>query len=306
MIFGKKRNWEDQYDEDYAARADRHERNKGSTLWIHLIGFGLIVGVLLGLLGLTCGQVAFEKTLTTLAAPVGLVWLLLIFGAYFSLHFKQGWPALLMIGCWLILTIFGNSFVSNHLLLNLEAPFLKNTIDDIEKVDVAFLLGGGTKTNPQGQAQGNFSADRILTAAKLYHAGKVELIVCTGKQSFRTLEEDMDPNEEAAQLLMGLNIPESAIARIQGHDTSEEMEIAATFLEQQNLTDAKVGIITSAWHLQRANRLAMDNGLTPELIPSDFKSGPFVISPNIFVPSANSLKSSAICVKEHLARLMGR
>lgn len=305
MLFGKK-NWEDQYDEDYAARADRRDRIKGSTLWIHLIGFGLIVGLLIGLAGLICGQYVLEKTLASLASPVGFVWLILIFLAYFSLYFRQGWSAIITIICWSLLSLFGNGYIANQMMYQIEKPYIGQTINELETMDVLFLLGGGTTTNLTGAAQAGTRGDRVLKAARVYHAGKAKLIVCTGMQLFKTDDADLHPHQEAAKILSDLQVPEQAIAMIRGYNTSEEMQLAAEFLKQQSMQNAKIGVLTSAWHLNRAGRLAKSNGLDPVLIPSDFRSRHFSSGPNLLIPTADSLSDTTSCIKEFLAYLVGR
>lgn len=306
MIFGKKQNWEDQYDEDYVARSDRRERLQGSTLWIHLAALALGGALLVAVTGFVGGQTMFEKTATELASPVGITWLLLTVMIYFSLLFRNGWFAMLAIAGWLVLTVFGNAIVTNQLTLTLERPHLATDIAALEKMDVVFLLGGGTSTNLQGRAQSGSNGDRVVTAARLYHNGKVDLIVCTGQQTFRTDEADLHPNEEARRLLVDLQVPENSVVKMKGHNTSQEMELAAKFLEQQGMINAKVGVVTSATHLNRASRLAADYGFQPTLIPSDFRSHHFTTGPNLLIPSAEGLSQSAKVVKELLAGLIGR
>ena len=306
MIFGKKKNWEDEYDEDYVARADRRERMKGSTFWIHFAAIALIIGLMIGATGLVGGQALFEKTLTELAAPVGVVWLLLMLLIYFTLLFRHGWLALIGIVCWAVLTLFGNSVFVNQLTLGLERPHLDTDITTLERMDIIFLLGGGTSTSLQGRAQSGANGDRVVTAARLYHAGKVGMIVCTGEQTFRTSDEDMHPNEEAARLLRELQVPSDSVVKMKGHNTSQEMELAAQFLIQQDMQDARFGVVTSATHLNRAARLAARHGLEPVLIPADFRSHYFTTGPNLMIPSAENLNQSAKVIKEYLAGLVGR
>ena len=306
MVFGKKKNWDEQYDEDYAARADRRERLIGSMIWLQLLGFFVVVAVGLALVYLVFGRDMFEKVAIALANPVGVVWLILLFQSYLSLLFRQTWFALISIAGWMVLTVFGNSFVANRLVYGLEKSYLHSEIDELPTMEVAFLLGGGTNTNLGGRAQAANHGDRVVTAARLFHDGKVKTIVCTGEQSFRTNIEDLDPREEAVRILESLEVPDPSIAMIRGKNTFEEMQNVSLFLEQQDLAGASFGIITSAWHMDRVARLAQVNGLNPILIPCDFRSAHFTNGPNLVVPSADNLATSAQCIKEHLASIVGR
>ena len=205
-----------------------------------------------------------------------------------------------------VMTVFGNGYVTNQLALSLEREHLNFAIDQMSPLDVLFVLGGGTTTTLQPMEELNSAGDRVVMAARLYHAKKTNLIVCTGKQWQRTDPNDLDPNEEAARVLAAVNVPETAIARIGGRNTSEEMVQIATFLKQQKLTEKRVGIVTSAWHLNRANRLAKHNGIDATMIPCDFRSQHFKAGYDLLLPTAGNLDVSAACIKEYLAGLVGR
>ena len=308
MVFGRrKKSWEDEYDEDYTRRADRDERRaRRSSTWIHCFGLTVALTLVLAAIWLIAGKIMLEKTLTGLASPIGFAWLGLLLIVYFGFLFRQSLPAWIALAIWLVITIFGNGFVTNQIAYGLENQFLDFDYDQMQPLDVLFVLGGGTTTNLLPMEELNAAGDRVVTAARLFHAGKVNTIVCTGKQWQRTNAADLDPNEEAARLLAALKVPTEKIARIAGRNTSEEMENIVKFLEQQNLTTSKVGIITSAWHLNRAGRLANKNGIEATLVPCDFRSHHFSIGTDIFLPSAHNLDVSAACIKEYLAGLIGR
>ena len=71
--------------------------------------------------------------------------------------------------------------------------------------------------------------------------------------------------------------------------------------------DSRVGLITSAWHLPRAERLANANGFSPHPIASNFESTPDM-RPTVgdLFPSAQAAEVIARVVKEWLAAAVGR
>lgn len=306
MVFGKRKDWQDDYDEDYVGRADRREKVGRMRHGLHALVLSLVGLLFLGGVGLVGGKVMFEKTLTALASPTGMVWLTLSVMVYFCLLLRQSWPAVMGLLCWLMLTILGNGIVSNQLIHSLEHPFLDADPLKSEPYDFVFVLGGGTTTNLGDRVQTTSAGDRVVMAARMYHAGKAKKIVCTGQQLSRTTEADLHPYEEASQLLEGLNVPSDVLSKIPGLNTSEEMQNAAKLLKQKNMPGARVGILTSAWHLPRALRLAEANGVTAEGIPADFLSNHFNPDPRILIPSGHNLSISARAVKEYLARLVRR
>ncbi len=306
MIFRKRRDWQDQYDEDYGKRAGRHERIMPLRPWLHILALAFVAAIFVGSVGVVSGQRMFEKTLTAIASPVGLLWVMLMVMIYFCLLLRQSWPATVGFLCWLNLTIFGNGFIANEMARRIEAPYLATDPFHQDPYDVVFVLGGGTTTNLQNRAQLDINGDRVATAARLFHAGLARKLVCTGLQAVRTTSKDLHPYQEATEILVGLDVPEEFIARIPGENTAAEMRGAVAFLKENNLTDVRIGILTSAWHLNRAMRLARNQGLEAHAIPADFLTQYFEPSPNLLIPSADSLSISARIIKEYLAGLVNR
>ena len=113
----------------------------------------------------------------------------------------------------------------------------------------------------------NQAGDRLLLAAQMYHAGKVRSLICTG-QSIRELNPDgVDPAEQSRRIFERLAIPRDAIRLSGGRNTAEEFRRLAEVLPP----DQRVCVLTSAWHMPRALRLAKANGLSPVAAPADFR-----------------------------------
>ena len=248
-----------------------------------------------------------EKILTTLVMPVGLVWLGLITSTYLLLMSRQKLLGIFSLGCLLIFTLGGNQLVSNYLAYSLEAPFTQIDISQIPPLDAVVVLGGGTSSTYNNRAQLGMAGDRVATAARLYHSGQVKKIICTGSQSFRATPEDLHPREEAKLILTEFGIPPDAIILLEGENTSQEMNSLKGWIpENINSPQPRIGLITSAWHLKRAQRLANSHSLDFEPIPSNFISGPINLSPHWIIPSGDNLATTGRIVKEYLAAIVSR
>lgn len=310
MVFWSKRSPHEDYDEGYARRPVRHRREE-PLVWVHL-GYLLVIGmVALGSVWGTCGLPILEDVLKSLATPVGLVWLLLLIGIWFSCIFRNGRTAFLLFLVWGILTVGGNDFVSQFLARSLEREWLLTQGEAVSKpivFDLVVVLGGGTTADPNCEPQLGSSGDRVMSAAQLFHLGRAKKICVTGEQEFRTDANDPEPAEEARDLLIEIGVPAESIVALRGTNTSHELFLLKSWLDQQPESgEWKIGLVTSAWHMTRAMGLARKNGIQNiEALPADWRSAPFAPSPGIVIPSASNLDNTAKMLHEHLGRLIGR
>ena len=255
------------------------------------------------------GKTMVEKLITDMVMPVGLLWLMLIAVTYAAFVSRQRFMGMLALTSLVLLTTFGNRYVASTLIQSLEQPYIDQAPIEPRGIDTVVLLGGGTTTNLQKQEQLASNGDRIAVAARLYHkalaAGLTQKIMCTGQQVYRTDEADLDPKDESKNILIALGVSEQHISMLEGINTYDEMQHLKEWLDQQP-QGHRVGILTSAWHLPRAMRLAEARGIKATAIPSDFRSGFLVTSVNMVVPTANGLEVSTMAVKEYLAGLVKR
>lgn len=271
----------------------------------HFILPGIVAAIALGGSYLALGITIVEKSLSAIALPVGLVWLSLIMAVYISITLNQRVTAIITGVSLCLLSAFGNFFVANGLSNSLERPYLAFDFDSLQHQDVVVVLGGGTSTRLNGSPQLNSAGDRIAMAARVFNAGKTELLICTGSQTYRSSPNDLPYGDEAKWLLSTMGVPPSSVDTIVGDNTSEEMKNLSQWLTTH--PDVKrVGILTSAWHLNRALRLAAKAGINATPIPADFHSQFATFSADWIIPSAANLNQSSLAIKEYLAAIVGR
>lgn len=263
---------------------------------------GAIAGVFLG-----SGQHLGEKVLKALATPVGVVWVLTFFAGYLSLLQRHSTLALLLFLSWGVLTLGGNQLFSRWLVASLEQPYFPSEFSQIGPHEVVLVLGGGTSVTPQGDPQLDGAGDRLMLAARLFHAGKVERIVVSGSQFTRTSAIDLEPGEESKLLLVQVGVPEERISIIQGLNTSEEMQSFHKWLDS-SYPDGRpsLGILTSAWHLNRAMKLAAANEIKATPVPANFHTHPLISSPHLVIPSGENLNWTSVALHEYLGQMIGR
>ncbi|QEG38676.1 YdcF family protein [Roseimaritima ulvae] len=279
----------------------RPKRSWKPLLLLLVIGLLLMAGI-----AMTAGRAVVEKLLTDLAMPMGLLWLTLCWlclqlAADRSAAFK--WAAL----AWLVCTLAGNGLVADVMLGTLEQRYAE--IDPLSgpPLDRVVLLGGATNEAPNGQVQINQNGDRVVLAARMVHLGLASKVLCTGARIKGLSDQGTDEGQAARRILMELGVPTDAIEVIGGRNTSEEMQSIKQLVGTQ-----PVGIITSAWHLDRAMRLAEQEGLQAVPLPSNFNSGssqtprPWASVLRDCIPNVSALASNSRITREYLARLVGR
>lgn len=256
------------------------------------------------------GKTMLEKLLTALVMPTGMVWMLLMLAILFSIRTgPQRLVAILAI-IWLILTVLGNSYIANRLITSLEQPFIDADPPTAEMVDAIVVLGGGATTNLRRESQLSSFGDRIAQAAKFYHDAKRDgvtppVILCTGTQTWRIDEADLDPRQESANLLRDLGVPDNMVKMLPGRNTYEEADNLKAWMADHP-ERPRIGIVTSAWHLPRALRLCRSRDIDAVGIASDFKSQFFAPSEEMIIPSGSYLQVSSLALKEYLAGLVAR
>ena len=273
-----------------------------------LLIMGITTLLLLGVVCVTLDVKAAEKIATALAMPCGVIWYLMIAVTVFAIRTGTQKLALMATTSLLIYSIAGNGFVAESVVDSLESDYRDVSALAGEPLAAVVVLGGGASRGANGRLQGNLSGDRVILAAQLYHSGRTAKLICTGKRIASMSSDPMGPADKTAGVLMKLGVPESAIVRIPGRNTYEEMIAIREYLPE---ADVNVGLVTSAWHLPRALRLAQKQGLEFQPLPADFISSPrtaktpgeILLS---LVPRADMMQTNARAAKEHLAMLVGR
>ena len=167
------------------------------------------------------------------------------------------------------------------------------------------VLGGGTTTAPDGRGQLSRAGDRLRVAARLFHAERTPQLVVTGEHIAEISPGDGDPCQESAEILGQLLVPKDQIIQLPGRSTFEEIAAVAEWSERHP-EFRRLGLITSAWHMPRALRLAEARGLELEPLPADFcgHRRPWTILSAI--PNADGVILTQLALKEVLAGLAGQ
>ena len=254
------------------------------------------------------GRVVAEKLATRLVMPTGMIWLLLLVSLLAARRAGRR-DLILAAGIpWIALSLLGNGMVAETLGRSLEGPFRQIQPLESDAFDVIVVLGGGTNIGPNRRFQGNTAGDRILLTAEMFHAGLTRRIICSGRRIEELNPNDTNPARQSMMILKSLAVPESAIGLLEGRTTSEEMHLLGQSFGGSN---KRIGLITSAWHLQRALVLAKRNNMELDPLPADFLTSPrsrrttgaMILS---CIPQDEAVWKAGKMLKEYMGMLVGR
>ncbi len=286
-----------------------HERKSGwfkptSTVFFATVVFPLALTVSVS------GKSVAEKLLTTMVQPLFMAIVTVIAIGFVLLRRNERRVGAILICGACLMWLVSMPFIGSRLVDSWEASIESSVPTANEPFDYVIVLGGGTSVTPDGRAQFSSAGDRVGYAARLYLAGIAKRLVTTGDTlhlqgslsgSFQPKD---DPSTQTKQIWIGLGIPADAITELAGQNTFAEM---ASLKEHPEYWQGKrCGILTSAFHLPRAMKLAERAGVQAIPIAADHRTSTGPVTFNQFVPETDSLVRFQMIFKEWLAMRISR
>jgi uncharacterized SAM-binding protein YcdF (DUF218 family) len=210
------------------------------------------------------------KLLTQLALPLSAALALLLL-ALLALALRRVRAAALCVASALaLLWIASTPVLAWRWVSSLERAETAPPLAGLEPADAILLVGGGIKPAlpPREFPEVAEAGDRVLHAARLFHAGKAKLVVASGG---RLPWQAEGPIEAAGmeQLLLELGVPREAIVREeQSTNTRENCVRSKELLDARGARD--VLLVTTALHMRRALATCRTAGLAARAAPADF------------------------------------
>ncbi|MCA9269043.1 MAG: YdcF family protein [Planctomycetales bacterium] len=257
-----------------------------------------VVGLLAGLGVMRADGLASRRLLLAFLLPCGLLCGLMIASVVGAWQAGRSGLGLLLVAMLVAYTAAGNSWVANQLARQVEGRYLATDPLEAGTFDAVILLGGSTAIAPSGRAAVSLSGDRVVLAARMYHAGKAKMIVCTGTTAGPDGAADGEL-EASREVLQSLGVPADKILQVPSRSTEEDIAGAAELLKEKQWKS--VGLITSAWHMRRAIQLAESAELNLTPLPADFLSHDSPFQWRDIVPSPTALTITQRMIKEMLA-----
>ena len=240
-----------------------------------------------------------SKFIPLLFLPLGLS-LMLMFADLFS---RRRLPLITAI---FLLGFFSFGFVSQGLWWLLEYPWQRRSALQAPKADVIVVLSCGSHPAPGPSRFTEWrDPDRFFAGLDLYFAGRARRLLFTGGASpFRPgqpLEGDIYLEKAES-----FGVPVESMATTPSVSNTAEEAIAIRNLLSKN--ESRILLVTSAYHMHRAQRLFERQAIEVVPFPVDFQhraswGSTHWHDPTYWVPSARSLDESSRALRELLGRL---
>lgn len=207
--------------------------------------------------------VVLRKVVAQLLMPPALLWLGLVAGWLFLWRERR---ARWVLGIALVAyTVVGNSWTAYLLLRGLERPYAGIRPLERGPFEAVFVLGGGSSETPAGEPQLGPSGDRIRLGAALWRAGRTRLLVTSGT----SLDGERDVSAQTQELWLQMGVPREAVVEVPGpRNTVEEISRYRELVAERGWD--RIGLVTSARHMARAQAICRRQGVEMEPLPADF------------------------------------
>ena len=232
-----------------------------------------------------------NKIVAGFSSPIGVCLLLgvLVAVAVLFKRRRMAWAVGILAFAWLW-------FWSTGLAVRLVAQPLDDcetvAIDKLPKADAVLVLGGSMTVNAfTGRPEMYGAADRVWQGARIFQAGKANKVVLTGGGVMGS----------TVPLLVDFGVPQSAIVLFDDPRNTEE---EAKRIKDEFGADAKVVLVTSAWHMHRALRLFRRTGLDVIPCAADYEMSVrrgLPLEFKEYMPDAAALVRNSSAVKEWVA-----
>jgi uncharacterized SAM-binding protein YcdF (DUF218 family) len=240
-------------------------------------------------------MIYLNKILPVICLPIGLT--VVLVGAGLILRRK--------VLCWTgfgLLLLLSTGFVSGKLMRWIEGVEDRSAIQDVQTADAIVVLSGmieERKNAPLGEWSG--AVDRFDGGVELFEAGKAPLLVFTG--GWVPWAPKAKPEGEIlAQRAVNGGVPKDKILVTGKAQNTEEEAIAVRQVGRNwwvTGSRPRIILVTSAFHMRRAEMLFRKNGFEVTPFPVDFDSSDSGrITILSFVPTAQALARSETVIRE--------
>ena len=217
----------------------------------------------------------------------------------FSFFTRNKWSKLVSI---ILLLIFSNPIVANLGLKYLEKKYPISDLTEIKKVDSIVVLSGMLKLveldNKKIIYEFSESVDRYEAGIQLMKMGKSSKIIFT--RGYLPWSIGIPEGDHLKKIAIERGINEENVFLTGIVKNTEEEAMAIKKLIK---TEEKIALVTSSFHMPRALKLFLSNGIKVIPVSVDQRATNQKITFLSFLPSSGALDNNSLVVRELLGRI---
>ena len=240
-------------------------------------------------------MIYLHKILPLIASPMFLVIVLITWGIVFRSRIAGILAVSILIIC--SLPIF-----SNKLITSLENEYMLSDASSAKTADAIVVLSGMVRTingkNGLSYEWGEAS-DRIFAGIELIKKNKAPIMILTGGKLPWSVGKP--EGEHLRDVAIKYGVPNKNILLTENvENTDQEAKAVGKLL---NKTSPKIILVTSAFHMPRAQKVFEAVGINIEPFAVDFLSEADKYTIMNFIPSAGALNQTSFFIRELIGRL---
>ena len=240
-------------------------------------------------------MIYLHKVIPLLVSPLFVIIILVLWAVYFSSKKASLLAISIFIFC--SLPVFSDKLISN-----LEKDYTLRPIADAKIADAIVVLSGLVRivkgTDGLSYELGE-AADRIFAGIDLIKEEKAPVLILTGGKLPWSIGKPEGNYLREICLKYGISSEIIQITR-NVENTDQEAKAVAKLLKKSN---PNIILVTSAFHMPRAQKVFEAAGITVSPFPVDFRSANKKITIIDFIPSAKAFHDNSFFVRELIGRL---
>ena len=240
-------------------------------------------------------MIYLHKILPLLASPLSLVIFLILIGVTFKKRIISIIGLTILVFCSL-------PIISNKLITFLEKDYQPIQISNIERADGIVVLSGMLKQIKNGyyiKYEFDEKVDRIIAGIDLFKNKKAPILILTrGKLPWTKGKPEGEYLKNFA-VARGV-AEENIILTDEAQNTEEEAIVIKKLMPNKN---SKIILVTSAFHMSRAEKIFKKKNINVTPYPVDFINTVTETTIMDFLPSSYALNKTSIFVREIIGRI---
>ena len=240
-------------------------------------------------------MIYLHKILPLIASPMFLVMFLITWGIVFRSRIASVLAVSILIIC--SLPIF-----SNKLITYLENEYILSDASSAKTADAIVVLSGMVRTIEGANGleyEWGEASDRIFAGIDLIKENKAPALVLTGGKLPWSVGKP--EGEYLRDIAEKLGVSSDVILLTENvQNTDQEAKAVAKLLNKEV---PNIILVTSAFHMPRAQKVFEAAGIVVSPFPVDFLSGADKTTLMHFIPSAGAFNNTSFFVREIIGRL---